>query len=206
MKNIFCILFLLIALKPLKAQVLDNGSPEMPDDDFRTLFDGENLSFGAFGGPFMSFTTIDGEFAHMMGGGGAFQIGGFFFGGYGQGLTNKIPAKEDFYDDDDFIEFGHGGFLTGFTLMGNKAIHPTFNMLIGFGNISIYDDFNNTSDTSDGLLVFEPGVQIELNLTKFMRLGVGASYRLVSSVDIEGYEDQDFSGVSGQLAFKFGWF
>ena len=59
------------------------------NDDFKTIFGNKELRISGFGGPIMSFTSLDGKFAHMMGGGGGIMIGDFFIGGYGMGKTNK---------------------------------------------------------------------------------------------------------------------
>ena len=193
----------------INAQVLT--TPPDRDDEFRTIFDGENLKIGAFGGPMMTFSTINGEFSHMMGGGGGIIIGGFYFGGYGMGLTNNINyPKVDPNDPDEHIEFGHGGFMTGFAIKGNSAIHPVINTLIGWGNVSIENDNLSLSGVfntkEDGVFVFEPSLQMEMNFTKFFRVAVGCGYRLVSSLDLENLTNDDFSGISASLTLKFGWF
>jgi hypothetical protein len=203
-KSAFLTCFLLTATLGF-SQVLEGSGPPQ-NDEFRTIFDGDNIKIGAFGGPIMSFTVIDGQFSHMMGGGGGLMIGGFYFGGYGQGMTNNIRANTN--NDNDYLGFGHGGFITGFTLFGSKAVHPTLNALIGWGNVSIENRIDETTIEQDGVFVFEPSLQVELNLTKFFRVAIGGGYRLVSSLDMDnyGYKNNDFSGFSGQLALKFGWF
>jgi hypothetical protein len=45
-----------------------------------------------------------------------------------------------------------------------------------------------------------------MNVTHHFRLGVGARYRHVSGVDLEGMSDHDLSGPSASLIFKFGKF
>lgn len=55
------------------------------------------------------------------------------------------------------------------------------------------------------MFVAEPAVNVELNVTNWFRVAAGASYRYVSSMSaIRGIENKDLSGVSGQLALKFG--
>ena len=204
MKRLVFALMLTVIYCGINAQVLT--TPPDNDDEFRTIFDGENLKIGAFGGPMMTFSTINGEFSHMMGGGGGIIVGGFYFGGYGMGLTNNINNPND---PNEHIEFGHGGLMTGFAIKGNHAVHPVINTLIGWGNVSLKD--NNISVGSfntkeDGVFVFEPSLQVEMNFTKFFRVDVGCGYRLVSSLELENFTNDDFSGISASLTLKFGWF
>lgn len=204
MKKFYLIVLVLSISTGIFAQVLT--SPPERDEDYKTIFDGDNLKIGAFGGPMMTFTVIDGQFSHMMGGGGGIMIGGFYFGGFGMGLTNSITAVDQ-GNEDLTLEFGYGGLMTGFTLMGKKAVHPTFNANIGWGNVSKEPEFGiPQQQNEDGVFVFEPSVQVEMNFTKFFRVSLGAGYRLVSSCDLPDYGNSDLSGASACLTFKFGWF
>ncbi|MCB0587968.1 MAG: hypothetical protein KDD06_21935, partial [Phaeodactylibacter sp.] len=49
-----------------------------------TLFD-DFTSFGAFGGPIVEISSINGEVGADVGGGGALVLDDFFIGGYGMG-------------------------------------------------------------------------------------------------------------------------
>jgi len=201
-KRILFVLTGILIYSVMNAQVLTSPPPE--DDGFRTIFEDQELKFTAFGGPMMSFTMVNGEFSHMMGGGGGLMINGFYFGGYGQGMTNKVGINTN-----QHIDFGHGGFMTGVVIGGKRAIHPTFNTLIGWGNVSIENDDwrNNTDEEESSCFVFEPSLQIEMNFTRFFRLAVGGGYRLVSGMNgISDLGNGDFSEPSVSLAFKFGWF
>lgn len=50
------------------------------DNEIQTLFGGGTRISG-MGGPMMSFSSIGGELAHMMGGGGGILLGDLFLGG-----------------------------------------------------------------------------------------------------------------------------
>lgn len=184
--------------------VLVFGGIKAQNDEIQTLFTG-NTRISGFGGPLMGFSAVNGEFAHMMGGGGGVLLGDFFFGGYGSGLTNGIPAGPSGLR----IDFGHGGFWTGYSFMAARPLHPTISAQIGWGNVG-ERDHNYTDWTSDNVFVFNPAVELEMNFTKFFRLGVGVHYRLVAGIDpgmhTSALSDSDFSGPGALLTFKFGWF
>ena len=52
-----------------------------------TLFD-DFTSFGAFGGPMVEISSINGEVGADVGGGGALVLDDFFIGGYGMGTDH----------------------------------------------------------------------------------------------------------------------
>ena len=178
--------------------VLSAAGVKAQENGIQTLF-GSDTRISGFGGPTMSFTSINGEFAHMMGGGGAVLLGDFFFGGYGEGLTNSIIAGGN------RITFGHGGFWTGYSFMADKALHPCLSAQIGWGTISQQDE-SHYNLTDDNIFVINPTLELELNFTRFFRLGVGAHYRWVNGVNTSSLANADFSGPGAFISFKFGWF
>lgn len=190
MRKIIITSFIILSVSGLKAQ----------DSEIQTLFSG-TTSISGFGGPAMSFTTVNGEFAHMMGGGGGVLLGDFFLGGYGEGLTNEILVNAN------RLDFGHGGFWTGYSFFANRPLHPTISAQIGWGGVS---ERNDNYYYSDNVFVFNPAIELEMNFTRFFRLGVGVQYRIVTGVNPDMHSsnltNSDFSGPGFLLAFKFGWF
>lgn len=179
------------------------------EKEYKTLVDFDQVRISGQGGPFMQFTGMDGNFAHMMGGGGAILVGDFFFGGYGIGLTNNIPVNRPEHAEylpGDRLTASHGGFWLGYALFGDRAIHVTISSLIGWGELGVRGEIYPENLWPDGVFVVSPTLELEMNLTQFFRLGVGASYNLYSFVDLPGYTSSDFSAPGGFLSFKFGWF
>jgi len=188
MRKMLFTIVLVLSVTGMKAQ----------ENEIQTLF-GSGTRISGFGGPIMSFTSINGEFAHMMGGGASVLLGDFFIGGYGEGLTNSIMAGGN------RIKFGHGGFWTGYSLMADRALHPAISTQLGWGSIT-QTDVNHYHLSSDNVFVINPAIELEMNFTKFFRLGVGANYRIVSGVNTSNLTNADFSGPGAFLSFKFGWF
>lgn len=179
---------------------ISSFAQESEDQEIQTLF-GKGIRISGFGGPFMSFTTINGEFAHMMGGGGGILLDDFFFGGYGEGLTNYITVPGG-----DKIEFGHGGFWIGYSFLATKVIHPAISSQIGWGGLSLIDPDNQETTYEDNVLVVNPNIECELNMTKFLRLSLGIHYRFVTGVNAPELTFSEMSGPGVFLAFKFGGF
>ncbi len=175
--------------------------------EYRTIFDNKDVRISGLGGPFMQFTSLAGEFGHMMGGGGAVMLNDFFFGGYGLGLTNAIPDYVN-QNPSDRLTLGHGGFWLGYSLFGEKPIHITLSSLIGWGEFGVMQNYGTYPFVRDKIFVLAPTVEVEVNLTRYLRIGAGASYNLYTMVDqsIHGYSNGDLSAPGGFLSFKFGWF
>ena len=155
----------------------------------------------------MQFTGVAGEFGFMMGGGGAVMLNDFYIGGYGLGLTNSIP---DYVNDNpsDRLYLGHGGFWLGYSLFGERPIHVSISSLIGWGEFGITQFDGYYPFIRDNIFVLVPTLEVELNLTRYFRIGVGATYNLYTMVneDLHGYRSSDLSAPGGFLSFKFGWF
>ena len=212
MKKFLFILILFIEVISLNAQ----------DKEYKTIFGSEEVSITGFGGPFMSFSSVAGQFAHMMGGEGGIIVNNkVLFGGYGIGKTTRTLLNDNRFNNTEFanryldgdasniqqleIDFGHGGLFAGYVINGNAAFHPVIMLQFGWGGVSVSDN-NYTPIISDNIFVLNPILELEMNVTKFLRIGFGANYNLVAGVNILGYEDADFSSPGAFLSFKFGWF
>jgi hypothetical protein len=58
----------------------------------------------------------------------------------------------------------------------------------------------------DDVVVLEPAVQANLNITKFFRISAGASYRYVSGVTSPATTNKKLSGPGAVLTLRFGKF
>ena len=59
---------------------------------------------------------------------------------------------------------------------------------------------------NDAVFVLEPGVSVELNVIRFMRVALFANYRFVSGVDLTGLDNAAIAGFSAGTMLKFGVF
>lgn len=191
-----CLILLMVSLQTLNAQ--DEG-------EFHTI-SRNKVRVSGFGGPMMSFTMIGDDFAHMMGGGGGIIINNFFFGGYGMGKTNELIYKNE-DQNQHVMEFGHGGFWAGYTMLYNKAIHPVIHTQVGWGAISKKQKNNDAAEATDidQVFVISPTAELEINFSRFFKLGGGITYSFVYNTD-GPYTFSDFNKPGVFLSFKFGWF
>ncbi len=165
----------------------------------------ERTTIGFFGGPVVKFSEVNDEFAVLVGGYGGFVINrAFMFGGGGYGLTNEITTGLYPYGP-LYLKCGYGGVMLGYVLGSRKIAHLCFHSLIGGGAVSLEPDYLYDW-YDDAFFVFEPGIDLEFNITRHFRMGIGGTYRFVEGIDTYGLTDEDISGASVSLTFKFGSF
>lgn len=184
--------------------------------DMQTLIDSD-VTHGGFGGPVVKFSDVAGDAGVWVGGRGGWIINiseahaiGLGGGGYGLTTSHAIPQPEDIGDpsiESPQALAGYGGFELEYTNRSARLLHWTATTLIGAGSVSARSqDFQQIDEDFDPFFVIEPGLHGELNVTTFMRVHLGVSYRLTSGIDQAGFGDGDFSGINGSIAFKFGSF
>jgi hypothetical protein len=137
--------------------------------------------------------------------------------GVGLGATGFINEYhyEPAIDKDVFLAGGYGGLYIEPVLFGKSPVHLSFPVLLGAGGISYVskeaDHNNNFIEDTEAFLLAEPAAEIELNLTKFFRLAVGATYRLPASFKTNNSvltkaSASSLKGLSYTLSLKFGKF
>ena len=191
------------------------------------LFDiNKGAKISGFGGPIFEFSTVENEFAHLIGGGGAVLLNTtLFIGGYGIGLVTDhrrdILEGDKLYKDAR-LEFGHGGLWFGYINHAPGMIHWGISSKFGWGDIVLQEDSENSNNNqddiykiaSDKVFVIQPQAEIELNLTKWFKANVGVGYRFVTGInenvlDDHGkplFKESDYNQPSVSLTLMFGGF
>jgi hypothetical protein len=203
---------------------LPNGPAPTPvRDEPATLFGGDgDYALGGFGGIGIMYTRFAGHDAPMVCGEGALLIDhALSLGGGGCGITRTFRAASyarDAYTADERIVFGYGGGIVRYHFLSRSAVNLSLGTLVGAGTISIgsvrddeIDDgygeseFDFAPDRHDTLLVVEPQVGLHANLTRWLRVGMAAGYRIAGGVDAQGLSDSDASGLTLGGQIQGGW-
>ncbi|MFQ3230384.1 hypothetical protein [Reinekea sp.] len=169
-----------------------------------TLIDLENARIGGFGGPLFKVSQIKNTETFEIGGmgGATFTTGkhSLMLGGGGYGLVNEIR-----WGTNNHLEVGYGGLMFGYTYDPEALVHIDTYLLLGAGGASVIDarDANNPVELGS-FLISELTTQVEVNITEFMEIGLGASYRLTTDPDITGLTAGDLSKPSVHISFQFG--
>jgi hypothetical protein len=105
--------------------------------------------------------------------------------------------------------------MSEYVVASNKAVHVAFNLFTGGGFTFQYerDDWHDDHELDwdgnrdeDWFFVAEPGVQLEINVFKWMRFSPGISYRAVFNSNARGLSDNKLSDISYNATLKFGKF
>lgn len=166
---------------------------------------------GFFGGPVMKITKIDGETGVLVGGRLGWNFNRVFsIGLAGYGWVHDYGWDHhhgSFFDNWDGPQMGYGGLYLEGIIGSNKVIHLTAGVLLGAGGVTgdWFDD-HHWWDKADAFFVAEPEINLEVNVTKYFRVGIGASYRFITGVNHHRLTNDDLSGMAGTLTFKFGKF
>jgi len=167
-------------------------------------------SFGAFGGPILEISSINGDLSADVGGGGAIILEECFIGGYGMGtdfpeITLNRNIGGELLEIDYDIHFGHGGLWLGYVQSIERKSHLYSSLKIGWGRVELLH--NQYGLPEDRVFVLTPSAGIELNMTSFFRVALTGGYRIVSGLSrIPELGNRDFSSPTGTITFRFGGF
>jgi hypothetical protein len=197
----------------LAAAILLSGAALAQEE---TLLGGR-IQHGGFGGPVVKLTQVSDRFGCLVGGHGGWILNhSLWLGGGGYGLANRIPTTPSVLTGGDSLSLsmGYGGFEFGFIVKSDRLVHLSFQTLVGAGGVSESEDFPEydweddygQGERSDAFFIVEPQVDIVLNVTGFLRIAAGASYRFVSGVESGFVTDSGLDGPSAVLSLHFGKF
>lgn len=201
---------ILILIASVHAQAQSTG-------EVKTIFHaGPSGGYGAISN---KFTSVYGNFANMPEVYGGWFINKKFLIGIGGGATtNYIPvalAESVAPTKRMSYLYGQAGLVNEFVLASNSPIHPVIHWFNGAGFSLQYErpewndlesaNYSQEAEDLHWFYITEPGIQLELNLFKWMRLSPGFSYRVAFDNTTRSV-NKDVSGPSASITLKFGKF
>jgi hypothetical protein len=187
--------------------VVGQAPPEQP----RTLL-ASPITSGGFGAPSVSYTQVAGDDSVLVGARGGWIINHqFVLGGGGFGLANRIaPPSGLMPNPDDYrLNFGYGGLWVEYLIAPMEVVHGSVGTLVGGGALSVDAQREGVSPrnaASDSLFVLDPAAAVEVSVSRLVRVGLEARYRIVRGVDLAGLGDSDLSGFALGTVVKIGVF
>ncbi len=191
--------------------------PEKPKRKVETIFSGlgKDMYISGYGALTGSYARIKHEDAFLPGFRAGLILDNFVLGLSCTGLAHPDKRKDfgdnSYTDGKDYINFGYGGGMIEYYFFPKKLVHFSIGTVIGGGELSFSSDKDDDDDDkhksgADKFFVVEPEANMFINLARFCRVGIGASYRYVRGLDKEEYKDRHFSGPSVKVTAAFGWF
>ncbi|CAM4062365.1 MULTISPECIES: hypothetical protein [Flavobacterium] len=166
----------------------------------------KSLSF--YGGTIFQFTTLDNDFSFFVGGKGGVAFNRKVLLGFeGYTLKSSNTSKDN---DSKELSFTYGGVFVGYVFDLGPKVQLVPTVLSAWGRIGEREveadgDYVFFKVTDD-LFVLQPELELEINVIKGFKIGLGVNYRLSTGVDSRNYVNDDISGLGGSIAFKFGKF
>ncbi len=209
-------LFMLVGF--LSIGIVANGQDQM-ETIFGPAKPGSVTGYGALSN---KFTYLGDSYANLVEMyGGVFINKKFMIGLSGAGSTNFIPVPFQYSMDPSrrmSYQYGQMGLVTEYVMGSQKAFHVAFSLFAGSGFTMQYerpewnqydynyDNYEYFGGGEDFFFVAEPGVQLEINVFRWMRFSPGVSYRASFGSSAVGLTDSDLSKVSYNATLKFGKF
>lgn len=171
----------------------------------KTLFDDPEIKIGGFGGVGAKVTQINNRTALLFGGGGAWVIErSFFVGGSGYSLLTEATGEEM---TNGALNMGYGGVVVGYQFLPDELVHFNLQTLVGGGGVSYQNSVGGFSrENDDGFFIVEPSAEVEVNMTRHIKMGVQGSWRIVGDIELPGMTNALVSGPAAALIVKFGEF
>lgn len=191
----------------------------------RTLLGNDHeLHHGGWGAPTTDYTRIMDQDALLVGGRGGWLIDHRVTLGFaGHGLVTNVEnaaydqhrrlAGDALAAPSRFV-MGYGGLLIEPVVAYRSPVHISLPLIIGAGGCgyattgALPHDFDPHTYREDAqaFFVVEPGIDLEFNVIPLVRLGVGASYRYTSDLDLPGTEKDALHGLNAGVRVKIGRF
>lgn len=186
------------------------------DDDEKemtTIFS-KSHSNGGYGALSFSYTQIDGQDAFLVGARGAWIMDHSFAVGLGgQGFVNDINHHHWMDNDlNESLAGGYGGIYLEAILGPRLPVHISIPVLFGVGGIARVsdnyweDNWIHDDSKEDAFLVLEPAIELEFNMTRYMRLAGSFGYRFTSNIEMENTDPDVLEGFNMGVVLKFGKF
>ncbi len=220
--------------RPPKAEDTAQVSPVNTEPGIRSLFgnSGKRSAFGFYIAGTTGYSQIDGKDAVQIGGRVGMVIDHYFVIGFARNsfISN---IQRDFDLDPTASSYsiggGYGGIFFEPVIAPKSPVHIAFPVLLGVGAAAIAEphphddwDWEEENDhewrnyTHTPFFVIEPGIELELNIVKYLRLAFNASYRATSDLHLRYTSDDGFTsfkapkdalnGFSGGMTLKLGIF
>lgn len=180
--------------------------------EYRTIFKKDRTKHGGYFGLGFKHAKVDDDNAIFIG-----AKGGWIFdhkvviGFAGYGFLSDLHFNADHNDVSTNLAGGYGGFMLEYIILPHAPVHVSIPLVLGAGGIAHTNNWNNLNwagypTKADAFFVIEPGVEVEFNLIKFIRLSLGVSYRATTDIQLEDTDKNALNGLSTGIALKFGKF
>ncbi len=205
--------------------VLPSAAQQADDQPIRTLLGGEKkLHHGGWGAITSHHTRLLDKDALLVGARGGWLIDHRVTIGFaGHGLVTPVSnpaydahliAQGELLRRKSNLHMGYGGLLIEPIIAHRSPVHIALPLIIGAGGVGYaynsrfpesIEQLEHREDVQ-AFFVVEPGIELEFNVIPLLRLGIGASYRYTSDLDLPATAKDALHGFNAGLSVKVGRF
>jgi hypothetical protein len=166
------------------------------------LFD-PPIGFPAEGGPAFKACYLPAGAGTLIGGRGEVVIKGAWGLGFGSySLASEMLADQNGVKRD--IGLSYGGLEVNYSFLSRKLLFFNVETLVGPGQAYAVSRLQGATREYLNFWVAEPEINVMINVTSSLRLGVGAGYRLVTGADYDGVIGSGMGGPSLSFTIMYG--
>ncbi len=182
-------------------------------DNYIQFDDSQNVVNGVYLGLNFGYGEMDGKSTYF---GGAkiayvankqFEVGFSGVGFYSEQNSNGSLTSNDVFG-------GYGGLHLEPIFFGPSKFSLSFPMLVGGGAIAyankdlddIIDEGNGEIEEWEPFFVFEPGVSVQYNISRYLQFEAGIKYRISSEFELFPEGITNINGFTGSVGLKIGVF
>jgi hypothetical protein len=191
--------------------------PSLSQEEPETLLNSEReIIRSFFMAPEVKYTTLIDEWEYF----GGLRFGFLIDHRYVLGLEVNGILSENAFRGTATVEgetdinnaMYYGGLYLDYIIPTNFPVQISFPLLLGAGGNFLFEKFDNIQQPDAEILeigkflVAEPKINLELNISRVFRMGIGCGYRLVGKSNLDRLNNEDLSGFLINVNLKVGSF
>jgi hypothetical protein len=195
---------------PVMAQTVTQagGAAAEPETVFKNASPGRSEITGWFLAPSYAATSFGGTVAQSPGLRGGIYIDRRLAIGL---ALNGIGSDQSSFAEKQIQNVGtYGGFLVQYVLQSNSLLHVSLESTLGSGRwcnrVGDADATHREGCDGRAFLMFEPVANLELNVSRHLRVATGVGYRFTAAGTGNGPSSGDMSGLVARTSLVFGSF
>jgi hypothetical protein len=127
----------------------------------------------------------------------------FSLGAYFSSSLNQIKPQSETIQNIYMDYWTVGGFVE-YTLFSKKLVHLTFPLYIGYGEVQMDNEKDDTDLGEANFFQIEPSMLLEVNIHKNVRFNIGTGYRILSDMSYRNFNQTNITGLTAYMGLKFG--
>ena len=186
-------------------------TPALTNEKAKTFFGNGKQEIGYFVSPSCQFGNIAGSTAILPGLGAGIVINKNIYLGMNYKFIASENTPEGEPDNRLYLDQRYYGLKFEYAIQSGKVVHLNFPIELGAGEteLDLKDSYEDQGlvPTDDAWFAYvEPGVALEINLHKYIKLNIVCVYRFISNLSFRNLTEKNLAGITYSAGLKIGIF